>query len=76
MISRDKHDLLFHGRELRALISEYEDEIRKEVDSWERNKILGASKHDLVVYLVEKYTLDAPRLLRGGHAIPRPGASG
>jgi len=57
-------DLLFHEKDLRSLIRGYEVEIRREVEGWERNKILAASEPDLIAYLVEKYTFDPPRLLR------------
>ena len=59
-----RSDLLFHGKDLSALVHGYEDAIKKEVEKWERNRILASSESDLVTYLVEKYTLDAPRLLR------------
>lgn len=63
-MSRSRNDLLFYGKDLGALIRAYEVEIRNEVEGWERNKILAASELDLIAYLVEKYTLDPPRLLR------------
>jgi len=53
----------FFGKELSALIRAYEAEIHREVDGWERNRVLASSESDLVTYLVEKYTLQAPRLL-------------
>ena len=59
-----RSDLLFYGKDLSALIRGYEAELRKEVEQWERNRILASSESDLVTYLVEKYTLDPPRLLR------------
>ncbi len=45
------------------MIQAYEKKIREEIVSWEKNKVLAASEHDLIEYLVEKYTLDAPNLL-------------
>ena len=57
-------DLLFFRKDLPALIRGYESAIREEVAGWERNRILGSSESDLVSYLVEKYTFDAPRTLR------------
>ena len=57
-------DLLFFGKDLSALIRSYESAIMEEVAGWERNRILGSSESDLVGYLVEKYTLDVPRILR------------
>ena len=59
-----RSDLLFHEKDLGKLINGYEAGIRQEVEGWERNKILAASEPDLIAYLVEKYTLDPPRLLR------------
>ena len=57
-------DLLFWGKDLSALIRSYESAIGQEVAGWERNRILASSESDLMSYLVEKYTLDAPRILR------------
>ncbi len=54
----------FSGKYLSDLTREYETQIKGEVESWERNRILGASEPDLVAYLREKYTLNAPWLLR------------
>lgn len=65
--------LFFHEKNLRALIDAYVAEIRKEVEGWERNKILAASEPDLVVYLVEKFTLDPPRLLTDQMSIKSEG---
>ncbi len=68
-----RSDLLFYGKKLGALIQAFETEIRNEVEAWERNKVLGASESDLVDYLVEKYTLDPPHLLRDQRYIDREG---
>ena len=57
------NDLLFYGSRLSDVISQSENKLRREVEGWERNKILSVSESDLVDYLVEKYKLDAPRLL-------------
>lgn len=62
-IRNSESDLLFFGKKLSVLIDEYEAAIRREVDSWERNRVLASSESDLITYLVEKYTLDPPRLL-------------
>ena len=72
-MANSRSNLLFYGRDLGALIHGYEGEIRKEVESWERNKILAASEPDLVAYLVGKYTLDPPRLLRDQFQIESEG---
>ena len=58
------NDLLFYGQNLGDLIRLYERQLREEVEAWERNKVLAASESDLITYLVEKYTLHPPRLLR------------
>ena len=62
-MSRSQNRPLFNEKELSNLTSGYEAEIRNEVEGWERNKVLAASEPDLIAYLVEKYTLDPPRLL-------------
>ena len=59
-----RNELLFYGKDLSALIRGYEGAIKEEVEGWERNRILTSSECDLVTYLVEKYTLEPPRLLR------------
>ena len=59
-----RSDLLFYGKELGALIRGCETAIKKEVESWDRNRILASSESDLVTYLVDRYSLDPPRLLR------------
>ena len=62
-MSNSESDLLFFGKELSVLIREYQAAINREVEGWERNRILASSESDLVTYLVEKYSLDPPRLL-------------
>ena len=59
-----RSDLLFFGKDLSALIRNYEAAIGQEVAGWEPNRILASSESDLVSYLVDKYTLDAPWILR------------
>ena len=59
-----RSDLLFYEKDLSALIRKCEAALKDEVEQWERNRILASSESDLVTYLVEKYTLDPPRLLR------------
>ena len=56
------NDLLFCSRDLGDLTRAYPDLIRDEVDSWSENKVLAASETDLINYLVDRYTLDAPKL--------------
>ena len=58
-----QRDCLFSQGELSNLINGYEHKIRHEIEHWERNKVLAVSETDLIVYLIDKYTLDAPRLL-------------
>ena len=59
-----RSDLLFYGKDLGALIRRYETAIKEEVERWDRRRILASSESDLVTYLVDKYSLDPPRLLR------------
>jgi len=55
--------LLFNRKRLSDLIQAYEKNIREEIKSWDKNRVLAASGHDLIEYLVQEYTLDAPNLL-------------
>lgn len=67
------NDLLFTERLLSDLIREYETELIKEIKGWEKNKILGASEHDLIEYLVQKNKLNVPRLSRNNIYIDSEG---
>lgn len=60
----NNHEILFYGKDLGQLIRAYEAEVMKEVEGWDKNKVLAASEPDLIAYLVEKYTLDPPRILK------------
>ena len=66
-------ELLFFSEYLSALIRTYEVRLKEEVEQWEPNRILSTSEHDLVAYLVDKYTIDPPRLLRDQVYIEREG---
>ena len=55
-------DLLFNRGSLSDLIGAYPRSMQQEVDGWDENKVLAASEADLVDYLVQRYTLDAPSL--------------
>ena len=68
-------DLLFFSENLSALIRTYEVRLKEEVEEWEPNRTLSTSEHDLVSYLVDKYTLDPPRLVRGQTYIDREGGT-
>lgn len=59
-----RRKLLFSQKNLGKLIEAIEDHLRKEVECWDKNKVLAASEPDLVLYLVEKYTLESPLILR------------
>ena len=67
------NDLLFCDEDLRGLIELYERQLRDEIEGWEQNKVLAGSESDLVTYLLEKYSLHAPRLLREDIHIDREG---
>ena len=60
-------DWLFADKDLGALIHSYPDEIRGLVESWDKNKVLGASENDLIEFLVAEVTLDVPELLPRDH---------
>ena len=64
---------LFSQIDMHRVTSHYEERIRDEVENWERNKVLATSETDLVAYLVEKYTLDAPRLFTGQKYVEEEG---
>lgn len=66
-------ELLFAKEDLSTLIGTFEFRLKEEVEEWEPNRILSASEHDLVAYLVGKLTLDPPRLLREQVYIEREG---
>lgn len=55
-------DYLFTKKDLGSLICYYPVAIRKIVESWDKNKVLGASETDLIDCLVQEVTLDAPKL--------------
>lgn len=56
--------LLFSSHDLRDLTERRMSAMRSEVDSLEPNRLLNTSPADLARYLVEKFGLEAPRLLR------------
>ena len=55
-------DYLFTKKDLGSLICYYPVAIREIVESWDKNKVLGASETDLIDCLVQEVTLDAPKL--------------
>ena len=57
-------ELLFRSKDLSALISTWESRLKDEIEEWNPNRILSTSEHDLVAYLVGRFTLDPPSLLR------------
>ena len=59
-----RSDLLFDGNRLGDLIDQCETEIKRDVEHWDRNRVLSSSESDLITYLVDKYSLDPPQLLR------------
>ena len=66
-------ELLFSKEDLSSLISTHGFRLKEEVEEWESNRILSTSEHDLVAYLVDKFSLDPPRLLRDQVYIERAG---
>ena len=55
---------LFSDLDLRGVIDHQREQIAKEVEGLESNRLLNTSEEDLIRYFVEKYTLEAPVLLR------------
>ena len=66
-------ELLFCSKDLSVLIRTYEFRLKEDVEEWESNRILSTSEYDLVAYLVDKYSLDPPRLLRNQVYIEQEG---
>lgn len=56
--------LLFSTHDLRDIMDRQKAAMRAEVDSLEPNRLLNTSPSDLAGYLVEKYALEAPAMLR------------
>lgn len=56
--------LLFSSADLRDITDRRLAALRAEVDSLDPNRLLNTAPADLAGYLVEKYGLEAPRLLR------------
>ena len=61
---KGNRELLFRSKDLSALISTWESRLKDEIEEWNPNRILSTSEHDLVAYLVDRFTLDPPSLLR------------
>lgn len=56
-------DLLFHEQgELRNYLERVKLTVRKEIEDFDTNYLLNTSEEDLVRYLVDKYSFDAPIL--------------
>lgn len=55
---------LFASHDLRAIIENQRNSLRKEVEQMDANRLLNTSPADLSKYLVEKYDLTAPVLRR------------
>ncbi len=55
---------LFSDLDLRAVIDHQREQIAKEVEGFESSRLLNTSEEDLIRYFAEKYTLEAPVLLR------------
>ncbi|MGN6314078.1 MAG: hypothetical protein ACTHMO_10035 [Rhodanobacteraceae bacterium] len=63
MGARDR-GYLFSDLDLRGVIDHQREQITKEVEGLESNRLLNTAEEDLIRYFVEKYTLEAPVLLR------------
>lgn len=55
---------LFASHDLRAIIENQRNSLRKEVEQMDANRLLNTAPTDLSKYLVEKYSLTAPVLRR------------
>jgi len=62
---RKKGDLLFFKNgELRAFLEEVKAKLKKEIETYEPNYILNVSEHDLQEYLISKYSIESPKLIK------------
>lgn len=55
---------LFSKKDLFALIRHLEGAVRQEIESWDRARVLGASKHDLLAFIIDKFSFAPPKLNR------------
>ena len=62
---RKKGDLLFFKNgELRAFLEEVKAKLKKEIETYEPNYILNVSEYDLQEYLIYKYSIEPPKLIK------------
>ena len=62
---RKKGDLLFFKNgELRAFLEEVKAKLKKEIETYELNYILNVSEYDLQEYLISKYSIESPKLIK------------
>jgi hypothetical protein len=57
-------DILLHKYELRGVLEAKQRELKDEINSLQPDYLLNVSEQDLHVFLVDKYRIDAPVLLR------------
>jgi hypothetical protein len=56
-------DLLFRQKgHLSDFLAQRRSNLRKEIESYEKNYVLSASEEDLCQYLISKYVLEAPKI--------------
>ena len=63
-MSRNDSDYLFSREDLRAILEHQRFALRQEVEQMEANRLLNTSPEDLSRYLIEKYSVTAPTLLK------------
>ena len=62
---RKKGDLLFFKNgELRAFLEKVKAKLKKEIETYELNYILNVSEYDLQEYLISKYSIESPKLIK------------
>jgi hypothetical protein len=56
--------LLFSNKDISSLVRLLESQVRQEIESWDRARVLGTSRHDLMAFVIDKFSLDPPKLNR------------
>ena len=55
---------MFCKKDIYQHIEELKEDIKNEINSYEKNKLLNTSLYDLIKYLTDKYTISIPTLLK------------
>ena len=64
MIRKKGDSLFFKNGELKAFLEEVKAKLKKEIETYEPNYILNVSEYDLQEYLISKYFIEPPKLIK------------